>query len=62
MYIKNYQILLLPDWYNANAIAPNIIAKNAIMGKVALFGSSKIALPHAYKKIAITSNTTNIKM
>ena len=49
------------DWYNAYAIAANIIPKNAIIGKVAVRGKSKRVLPHAYRKIAITSKMTNIK-
>ena len=46
------------DWYSAYAIAANIIPKNAIIGKVAVRGKSKRVLPHAYKKIAITSKMT----
>ena len=49
------------DWYNAYAIAANIIPKKAIIGKVAVLGRSNNELPHAYKKIAITSKMTNIK-
>lgn len=49
------------DWYSAYAIAANMIPKNAIIGKVAVRGKSKRVLPHAYKKIAITSKMTNIK-
>ena len=40
----------------------NIIPKNAIIGSVAVFSKFRIVLPHAYKKIAITSNMTNIRM
>jgi len=49
------------DWYNANAIAANIIPKNAIIGKVAVLGRSNRELPQAYKKIAMTSKMTNIR-
>ena len=52
----------LLDWYSANAIAANIIAKNPIIGRVAAFGRFKIVLPQAYRKIAITSNTTNMRI
>ncbi len=50
------------DWYRAKAIAANIIPKKTIMGKVAVRGRFKSELPQAYKNIAITSKTTNIKM
>jgi hypothetical protein len=49
------------DRFSANAIAANIITKNAIIGKVAVRGRSKSALPQAYKKIAMTSKITNIR-
>ena len=39
-----------------------IIPKNPIIGNVAVFGKSSNVLPQAYKKIAITSNITNIRM
>ena len=54
-------MFFLPDWYKAKAKAANITARNAIIGKVAAFGRFKMLLPHAYKKIDMTSNTTNIK-
>ena len=37
------------------------VSRNAIIGKVAVLGISKIVLPQAYRKIAITSKITNIK-
>jgi hypothetical protein len=54
-------MFLLFDWYSAKAIAANIIPRNAMIGRVAVFGRFRIELPHAYRKIAITSNTTNIR-
>lgn len=54
-------MFLLFDWYNAKAMAANIIPKKAIIGKVAVFGSCKMELPHAYRKIAMTSKITNIR-
>lgn len=38
-----------------------MIPKNAIIGKVAVFGRLSNVLPQAYRKIDITSKTTNIK-
>jgi hypothetical protein len=43
-------------------MAANIIARKAIMGKVASFGIDKSDDPPAYKNIYNTSNTTNINM
>lgn len=51
----------LPAWYNANANAAKITARNPIIGRVADFGRLRMLLPHAYRKIDATSNTTNIK-
>ena len=42
-------------------MAANIIPKNAIIGNVAVLGKLKSELPQAYRKIAITSKTTNIR-
>jgi hypothetical protein len=52
----------LPARYNAYPIAANIIAKNPIIGKVAVLGNENKETPQIYRKMAITSNTTNIKM
>jgi hypothetical protein len=54
-------MFLLFDWYKAKAIAANIIPKKAIIGSVAVLGKFKSELPHAYRNIAITSKTTNIR-
>lgn len=43
-------------------MAPNMIPKNAIMGRVASLGKFRMVLPHAYRKMAMTSKTTNIKI
>jgi hypothetical protein len=43
-------------------MAANIIAKNPIIGKVAVLGNENNETPQTYRKIAITSKTTNIKM
>ena len=50
-----------PDWYRAKANDANIIPKNAIIGRVAVLGRFNNVLPHAYRKMDITSKTTNIK-
>jgi hypothetical protein len=54
-------MFFLPDWYSANANEANIIPKNAMIGRVADFGRFNKVVPHAYRKIDITSKTTNIK-
>ena len=51
----------LPAWYSAKANAAKIIARNPIIGRVSDFGRLRMLLPHAYRNIDATSNTTNIK-
>jgi len=43
-------------------MAENITARKPIMGSVAEREIEKRDAPHAYKKIEMTSKTTNIKM
>jgi hypothetical protein len=43
-------------------MAENIIARNPIMGRVAERGIEKSDAPHAYKKIDMTSKTTNMRI
>lgn len=43
-------------------MAANIIARKPMIGRVAALGIEKSAVPHAYKKIDITSKTTNMSM
>ena len=43
-------------------MAENIIAKNAIIGSVAALGIKNKDTPQRYRKIVITSNTTNIRI
>jgi len=43
-------------------MAENIIARNPIMGSVAERDIEKSDAPHAYKKIDMTSKTTNMRI
>ena len=59
---RNHQIPFLPARYSAYPMAANIIPRNPMIGRVAVLGIEKRAVPHAYRKIDMTSKTTNIRM